>query len=307
MAIIQVKRLTKKFGDLVAVNELSFEVEQGEIFGMLGPNGAGKTTTLEIIEGLQEPTSGSTSVLGFDSHQESDTVKQKIGVQLQASAYFDFLTLREILNLFASFYGCTVDTDKLLASVDLLDKRNSLVKHLSGGQKQRFSMVASLVNDPEIVFLDEPTTGLDPQARRHLWDYIRQINAEGKTVVLTTHYMEEAQLLCDRVAIIDLGKIVALDTPANLIHSLKSSYRINVTTAERWPIESFQKIAGVLHVHEISDQAPKYQLRATKALESLPSLLKTIEREKIPLTDIEVLPANLEDVFLELTGKELRD
>lgn len=307
MAVIQVERLIKKFGDLVAVNDLSFKVQRGEIFGMLGPNGAGKTTTLEIIEGLQEPTSGSTSVLGFDSHQESEKVKQKIGVQLQASAYFDFLTLREILNLFASFYGCTVDTDKLLASVGLLDKRNSLVKHLSGGQKQRFSMVASLVNDPEIVFLDEPTTGLDPQARRHLWDYIRQINSEGKTVVLTTHYMEEAQLLCDRVAIIDLGKIVALDTPANLIHSLKSSYRINVTTAERCPIEPFQKIAGVLSVHQISDHAPKYQLRAAKALDSLPSLLKTIEREKIPLTDIEVLPANLEDVFLELTGKELRD
>lgn len=307
MAVIVVEHLTKQFGSLVAVNDISFEVQHGEIFGMLGPNGAGKTTTLEIIEGLQEPTSGKTWVLGFDSHKESEQVKQKIGVQLQASAYFDFLTLREILDLFASFYDRTIDADKMLASVGLLDKKNSLVKHLSGGQKQRFSIVASLVNDPKIVFLDEPTTGLDPQARRHLWDCVRQINAQGKTVVLTTHYMEEAQLLCDRVAIINLGKIVALDTPSNLIHNLRSSYRINVTTAQRLPLEVFQTIEGVLSVQEMNDHMPKYQLRTTEALESLPSLLKVIEHKKIPLTDIEVLPANLEDVFLELTGKELRD
>lgn len=307
MPVIRVEHLAKHFGSLVAVNDISFEVEQGEIFGMLGPNGAGKTTTLEIIEGLQEPTSGRTWVLGYDSHRESETVKQKIGIQLQASAYFDFLTLAEILDLFASFYRTKVDVDQLLSLVGLLDKKNSLVKHLSGGQKQRFSIVASLVNDPEVVFLDEPTTGLDPQARRHLWDLIREINAKGKTVVLTTHYMEEAQLLCDRVAIIDLGVIVALDTPTNLIHGLKSSYRINVTTEKPLPATVFQTIEGVLGVQEISDHAPKYQLRVTKALDSLPSLLKVIEKEKIPLADIEVLPANLEDVFLELTGKELRD
>lgn len=307
MAVIVVEHLTKQFGSLVAVNDISFEVQHGEIFGMLGPNGAGKTTTLEIIEGLQEPTSGKTWVLGFDSHKESEQVKQKIGVQLQASSYFDFLTLREILNLFASFYGHTVDADAMLDSVGLLEKRNSLVKYLSGGQKQRFSMVASLVNDPEIVFLDEPTTGLDPQARRHLWDFIKDINSQGKTVILTTHYIEEAQLLCDRVAIIDVGRIIALDTPGNLIHSLKLRYRINLTTAQRVPLEVFHKVEGVLGTQEISDHALRYQLRVTKALDSVPALLKAIEREKIPVTDIEVLPANLEDVFLELTGKELRD
>ncbi len=307
MSVIQVEHLTKKFRDLIAVKDISFEVAPGEIFGMLGPNGAGKTTTLEIIEGLQEPTSGRTSVLGLDSHEESKKVKQKIGVQLQASAYFDYLTLREILKLFASFYHHPVQADELLATVGLLDKKHALVKHLSGGQKQRFSIVASLVNDPEVVFLDEPTTGLDPQARRHLWDYIRTINQRGKTIVLTTHYMEEAQLLCDRVAIIDLGVIVALDTPSNLIHQLKSSYRINIATDERLPLETFQEIEGVLRVQELSDHAPKYQLRTKRASDSLPALLKAIEREKIPLTDIEVLPANLEDVFLELTGKELRD
>ncbi len=307
MAVIRVEHLTKRFGTLVAIDDISFEVEQGEIFGMLGPNGAGKTTTLEVIEGLQEPTSGRTWVLGCDSHRESKKVKQKIGIQLQASAYFDFLTLAEILDLFASFYRTKVDVDQLLSIVGLLEKKNSLVKHLSGGQKQRFSIVASLVNDPEVVFLDEPTTGLDPQARRHLWDFIREINAKGKTVILTTHYMEEAQLLCDRVAIIDLGVIVALDTPTNLVHGLKSSYRINVITEKPLPASAFQAVEGVLSVQEIRDHAPKYQLRVTKALDSLPSLLKVIEAEKIPLEDIEVLPANLEDVFLELTGKELRD
>jgi ABC-2 type transport system ATP-binding protein len=307
VSIIRVEHLTKKFGPLTAVDDLSFEVRPGEIFGMLGPNGAGKTTTLEIIEGIQEPTSGKTLVLGHDSHRESDQVKARIGIQLQASAYFDYLTLGEILDLFGSFYPKRRDGDELLRSVGLLDKKRSLVKHLSGGQKQRFSIAASLVNDAELIFLDEPTTGLDPQARRHLWDYIRQINQQGKTIVLTTHYMEEAQTLCDRVAIIDAGKIVALDTPARLIQSLKSGYRVNLTLAEKRPLEVFRQIEGVLAAHERSDHRPQVQLRVSHARQSLPALLSWIEQQQIPLEDIEVQPANLEDVFLELTGKELRD
>ncbi|MBI1743692.1 ABC transporter ATP-binding protein [Candidatus Acetothermia bacterium] len=310
MSVINVKNLVKKFGDLTAVNEISFEVQQGEVFGMLGPNGAGKTTTLEIIEGIQEPTSGQTSVLGMDSQKQSDEVKERIGVQLQASAYFDNLTLGEILDLFGSFYKKQLGPDKLLESVELRDKKNSLVKHLSGGQKQRFSIAASVVNDPELVFLDEPTTGLDPQARRHLWEYIRQINQQGKTIILTTHYMEEAQRLCDRVAIIDMGKIVALDTPANLINNLKSSYRINLTFAERMSAEIFKQVQGVIDARELTgdDQPqPRVQLRVNKAMESLPSLLGLVEQQEIRLEDIEMQPANLEDVFLELTGKELRD
>ncbi|MBI3460690.1 ABC transporter ATP-binding protein [Candidatus Acetothermia bacterium] len=310
MSVINVKNLVKKFGDLTAVNEISFEVQQGEVFGMLGPNGAGKTTTLEIIEGIQEPTSGQTSVLGMDSQKQSDEVKERIGVQLQASAYFDNLTLGEILDLFGSFYKKQLGPDKLLESVELRDKKNSLVKHLSGGQKQRFSIAASVVNDPELVFLDEPTTGLDPQARRHLWEYIRQINQQGKTIILTTHYMEEAQRLCDRVAIIDMGKIVALDTPANLINNLKSSYRINLTFAERMSAEIFKQVQGVIDARELTgdDQPqPRVQLRVNKAMESLPSLLGLVEQQEIRLEDIEMQPANLEDVFLELTDKELRD
>ena len=311
MSVINVKNLVKKFGDLTAVNDVSFEVQQGEVFGMLGPNGAGKTTTLEIIEGIQEPTSGQTFVLGMDSQKQSDEVKERIGVQLQASAYFDNLTLGEILDLFGSFYKKQLGPDKLLESVELRDKKNSLVKHLSGGQKQRFSIAASLVNDPELVFLDEPTTGLDPQARRHLWEYIRQINQQGKTIILTTHYMEEAQRLCDRVAIIDMGKIVALDTPANLIDNLKSSYRINLTFAERMSAEIFKQVQGVIDARELTGddqtQPPRVQLRVNKAMESLPSLLGLVEQQEIRLEDIEMQPANLEDVFLELTGKELRD
>lgn len=307
MAVIEVEHLTKSFGDLTAVDDVSFEVELGEIFAMLGPNGAGKTTTLEVIEGLQAPTSGRTRVLGYDSHADAQAVKARIGVQLQASAYFDHLTLAEILDLFGSFYGQRVDVDALLDIVGLGEKRNELVKNLSGGQKQRFSIVASLVNDPEVVFLDEPTTGLDPQARRHMWETIREINRQGKTIVLTTHYMEEAQLLCDRVAIVDLGRIVALDAPSRLIRSLDSNYRIQVTTQEPVPVASFDDIDGILDASTVQNHGYRYELQARPALESLPSLLAAVRERGIPLADIEVQPANLEDVFIHLTGKELRD
>ncbi len=307
MGVIEVERLTKTFGDLTAVDDVSFEVDRGEIFGMLGPNGAGKTTTLEVIEGLQAPTTGRTRVLGYDPQTDATEVKSRIGVQLQASAYFDHLTLAEILDLFGSFYGQRVDVDSLLQIVELNAKRDELVKNLSGGQKQRFSIVASLVNDPEVVFLDEPTTGLDPQARRHMWETIREINRQGKTIVLTTHYMEEAQLLCDRVAIVDDGKIVALDAPSQLIRNLDSNYRIRVTTQGPVDLASFQDIDGILEASTVQNHDHRYELQARPALESLPSLLAAVRERGIPLADIEVQPANLEDVFIRLTGKELRD
>ncbi len=307
MAVIDVQNLTKTFGELTAVDEVSFQVESDEIFGMLGPNGAGKTTTLEVVEGLQTPTSGRVTVLGHDPQRDSDEVKSRIGVQLQASNYFDHLTLAEILDLFGSFYGQSVEVEALLEMVELGDKRDELVKNLSGGQKQRFSIVASLVNDPELVFLDEPTTGLDPQARRHMWDKIREINRQGKTIVLTTHYMEEAQLLCDRVAIIDQGRIVALDAPGQLIRSLDSNYRIQVTTQEPVAVGAFQDIEGIVNAAPMETHDHRYELQARPALESLPSLLSAVRERDIPLVDIEVQPANLEDVFIHLTGKELRD
>ncbi len=215
--VIEVKNLVKKYKDIVAVNDVSFDVQKGEIFGLLGENGAGKTTTMEIMEGLRKPTHGDILILGKDVRHEMDDIKERMGVQLQSSAYFDNLKLKEILDLFGSFYKINLYPAGLLKMVDLVEKGNSNIKSLSGGQRQRFSIVAALVNDPEIVFLDEPTTGLDPIARRNLWEIITKIKKQGKTIILTTHYMEEAENLCDRVAIMENGKIIAIDSPQNLI------------------------------------------------------------------------------------------
>lgn len=216
-AIIDVKNLTKKYGDFTAVDGISFSVEQGEVFGILGPNGAGKTTTLEMVEGLKGITSGTVALDGHDVKHEQRLVKSLIGVQLQASSFFDNLNLKELVEVFGSLYGRKVDALALLRSVELEEKAKSYVKALSGGQKQRLSIAVALVNDPKVLFLDEPTTGLDPQARRHLWDLIQAINKQGKTVVLTTHYMEEAEVLCHRIAIMDHAKILTLETPKKLL------------------------------------------------------------------------------------------
>ena len=248
--IISVKELVKEYGTLRAVDGISFDVFEGEIFGLLGPNGAGKTTTLEIIETLREPTSGTVTVCGLSIRKEADAIKQQIGVQLQAAGYYPSLTLTELIRLFAGLYNRDVDAEEILGKVALTDKSKAKYKELSGGQKQRFSIATTLINQPRVVFLDEPTTGLDPQARRNLWDLIRDIRAKGTTVVITTHYMDEAEQLCDRVAIVEKGKVIAINTPDALIDKL-------VATG--------------------------------------------FERPK------EVKKANLEDVFLNLTGREWRD
>jgi ABC-2 type transport system ATP-binding protein len=212
--------LRKRYGSLQAVDGVSFEVTAGEVFGILGPNGAGKTTTLEMIEGMRSIDSGTATVAGIDVRRDPRGVKARIGIQLQASSFFDELNLIELLTLFGRLYDRDVDTATLLAEVELTEKAYSQVRTLSGGQKQRFSIAAALVNDPSILFLDEPTTGLDPQARRHLWGVVRELASRGHTIVLTTHYMEEAEELCDRVAIMDGGQIVALDTPQALVDAL---------------------------------------------------------------------------------------
>ena len=248
--IIVVKNLKKSYGSFEAVKGISFEVKKGEVFGILGPNGAGKTTTLEIIEGLRDASSGEVRLDNIDVVKHKYAIKHKIGIQLQASGFYDKLSLKELINLFANLYGSKVNYKEILTEVGLLDKEKSKVQQLSGGQKQRFSIAAALVNDPLILFLDEPTTGLDPQARRNLWELIRTIKDKGKTIILTTHYMDEAEILCDRVAIMDNGKIISLDTPDNLIDALLN--------------KGFTK--------------PKPE----KA-------------------------ANLEDVFIDLTGKEIRE
>lgn len=219
-SIISIKNLTKRYGELVAVNGISFEVKKGEIFGILGPNGAGKTTTLEMIETLRPVDEGTVVLAGIDVSKEPQKVKEIIGVQLQASSFFDYLNLEELLALFGSFYSLDVDASLILEEVGLIAKRKSYVKNLSGGQKQRFSIASALVNKPKVLFLDEPTTGLDPQARRNLWDLIETIRKKGMTIVITTHYMDEAEVLCDRVAVMDYGKIIALDTPDKLIDNL---------------------------------------------------------------------------------------
>jgi ABC-2 type transport system ATP-binding protein len=218
--IIEVKNLVKKYGDFTAVNDISFSVEEGEIFGILGPNGAGKTTTLEMMEGLKKPTSGSITLDGLDVERETDEVKARIGVQLQSSTFFEALTLVELLETFGAMYGREVDAMKLLEEVQLTEKAQNQAKELSGGQRQRLSIAIGLVNDPRVLFLDEPTTGLDPQARRNLWDLIEQIQKSGKTVIITTHYMDEAEVLCDRIAIMDHGEIKTLETPEKLIENL---------------------------------------------------------------------------------------
>ena len=248
--IIQVEGLRKSYGDLKAVDGVSFSVGAGEVFGILGPNGAGKTTTVEILEGMREPDSGTALVNGIDVQKYPREVKKVVGIQLQSSAFFDRLNLAEILDVMASIYRRQINAMELLGTVELADRAKSLFRDLSGGQKQRFSVASTLVNDPVLLFLDEPTTGLDPQARRHMWELIQRFKSEGRTVLLTTHYMEEAAELCDRVAIMDHGKIVAMDRPAALVDNLIS--------------RGFEK----------------------ERVESL---------------------ANLEDVFLDITGRALQD
>ena len=302
--VIQVRDLTKHYGDLKAVDGISFGVERGEVFGILGPNGAGKTTTLECIEGLIEPTSGTTGVLGIDTQREPQQVKERIGVQLQASAYFDYLTLKEILDLFGMFYNRRVEPLKLLEQVNLADRANTTVNKLSGGQQQRFTIAATLVNDPEVVFLDEPTTGLDPQARRSLWEFVQEINEAGRTVVLTTHYMEEAEFLCDRIAIMDRGKIVALDTPVNLVRSLPVPYQIRLGAECLDSLDEMRRLAGV---QDAIGEDSAVRLLSSDASITVPALMEWAASSGVKLTHLEVVPSNLEDVFLSITGRALRE
>jgi len=244
-AVIVATDLRKSYDDIKAVDGISFEVYPGEVFGMLGPNGAGKTTTVEILEGMRDPDSGVALINGIDVTREPMRVKRIIGVQLQANAFFDRLTLSELLKLFGTIYGYRVSPQALLDRVGLGDRGKSLFNTLSGGQKQRFSISAALVNEPVVIFLDEPSTGLDPQARRNMWDLIKGLRADGTTVVLTTHYMEEAEELCDRVAIVDSGRIVALDTPLALVDGLlETGFRNERPTREATLEDVFISMTG---------------------------------------------------------------
>ena len=305
---VLVESLVKRFGSVNAVDGVSFNVRRGEIFGILGPNGAGKTTTLEIIEGLQSPTQGSVTVLGMDIRRQGVQIKARIGVQLQSAAYFDYLSLNEILALLGSFYPKSVRPSELLEQVDLADQAKMRLNQLSGGQKQRFTIAASLVNFPELVILDEPTTGLDPLARRNIWGLIRQIHQRDVTIVMTTHYMEEAQNLCQRLAIMDQGRLVTVDTPPNLISQLGAAYSVKVVLAN--PLTKSQIAAfdgGVEVVQGHVQDKNTYLLRLKGDSKALGPVLEQIGKNGSGLEHMEITPVTLEDVFLELTGKELLD
>lgn len=303
-SIITVSNLTKRYGNFVAVDNISFEVQRGETFGILGPNGAGKTTTLEMIEGLKKITSGTITVDEKDVAAQTDEVKSVIGVQLQASSFFEGLKLKEVLEVFGSLYGRKVNAMELLAEVQLTDKANSEVKELSGGQKQRFSIAAGLVNEPKVLFLDEPTTGLDPQARRNLWELVGQIKRKGTTVVITTHYMDEAEVLCDRIAIMDHAKIVALDTTRNLLTSLGMSSVIEFQSNNAIPEQALRELAGV---ESVLSENQTHFITTSDAKRTLDELFTASRTHHFAIEELMLKRATLEDVFLRLTGHQLRD
>ncbi len=287
-----------------AVKGTSFSVEKGEIFGILGPNGAGKTTTLEIIEGLNKQTSGQVQVLGLDNTRSVEEIKSRIGVQLQSSEYMALMSLAELLELFASLYGKKADVDELLGFVNLTEKKNAQVKDLSGGQKQRFTLASSLVNEPEILFLDEPTTGLDPRARRDVWELVRKINVRGITIVMTTHYMEEAEYLCNRVAIMDAGQILAINDPRKLIEDLSHTTQVSFLTDDEITDSTWQGIDGIEKMY--SATAPKVIVEI-KNLDVISAIVNRLSEKNVNFSSFTVKTATLEDVYLDLTGKAFED
>jgi ABC-2 type transport system ATP-binding protein len=305
---ISVEGLVKDYPGLRAVDGISFNIRQGEIFGVVGPNGAGKTTTIECIEGLRKPDGGSIEVLGHNAITEQRKLREIIGVQLQTTALYDHMKVREALKLFASLYSKKIDWgkdyEKLMGPLDLNDKIDSFYQGLSGGQKQRLHIALAMVHDPEVIFLDELTTGLDPQARRKMWDLLRSIREKGKTIFLTTHYMEEAEYLCDRVAIFDQGKIIALDSPSGLISSLGGNNRILFSIPDGTTESEFSKFDHVSRVERLDG---RYILYSSESSKVLMELIKNAEAQNWTLDDLHVQKANLEDVFLSLTGKELRE
>lgn len=286
-----------------AVKGISFAVEQGEIFGILGPNGAGKTTTLEILEGLKQPSAGAITVLDMDAVKERLKVQQNIGVQLQSSEYMRAMTLTELLQLFASLYGKSADVEKLLGFVNLVEKKNAYVNELSGGQKQRFTIATALVNEPKVLFLDEPTTGLDPRARRDIWELVKQINQQGVTVILTTHYMEEAEYLCGRVAIMDSGQILAIDNPKKLIEDLSYTTQVSFLTDQKLENSMWE---GIRDIQNAITDFPKTILEV-RELSAVSAILQRLAERNIPFSSFSVKTATLEDVYLHLTGKTYED
>lgn len=300
--IIQVSHIKKNYDNVLAVDGVQFSVREGEIFGLLGPNGAGKTTTIEMMEGLRTADEGEVFIDGMPISRARKKIRAIIGIQLQSTSLFDKLTVQEMLTLYASFYKESQPIESILEQMNLTEKKDDFVKGLSGGQQQRLAIGLALLHNPKIIFLDEPTTGLDPQARRSLWDIVLHLKAEGKTVLLSTHYMEEAHVLCDRLAIMDQGKIIALDTPDHLIAELDMESAIHF----EWSGETlpFSDMQGVTNVEVQKDQVVLY---THNLQESLTALVRWADTQNVPLYGLQTRRATLEDVFLQLTGRSLRE
>jgi ABC-2 type transport system ATP-binding protein len=304
--IINCEHVTKSYGDIIAVNDVTFRIEGGEIFGLVGPNGAGKTTLIEMIESLRTPDGGSIRVLGLDPVKQADELHEKIGVQLQTTSIQPNIKVKEAINLFASLYRQPLpNPGELLKTLSLEDKADSRFRKLSGGQKQRVAIALALVNNPEVLFCDEITTGLDPQARRNMWGLVKEIRSQGKTIFLTTHYMEEAEELCDRVGVIDRGKIIALDTPKNLISKLSAESKLLFKVENKEvDVAEFKKLSGVSGVEKVEDG---FIIFTGDSDGTLQELVRLADRQGFRLSNIHTEIPDLDDVFLTLTGRELRE
>ena len=302
--VIRVDGLKKCYGDVKAVDGIDFTVDRGEVFGMLGPNGAGKTTTIEVLEGLREFDEGAVTVLGLDVKRHAPSIKQRIGVQLQSVSLYPRLTVKELLDLFGSFYQRHLPANQLIEWLDLGERANARAMNLSGGQQQRLSIALALVNDPELIFLDEPTTGLDPQARRSMWDLVKSLRAQGKSIMLTTHYMEEAAELCDRVAIMDHGHILECGTVPDLIGRRFSERAVFFDTDAAFPMEALGKLAGVDRAAKEDGQTVLY---SRDVAATIGGLLAFADEHRAEPCNLGIRQATLEDVFLDLTGRALRD
>ena len=294
-------------GPVTAVDGLDLEVFPGECFGLLGPNGAGKTTTVEILEGLNEPTEGEVEVLGRRWEAEADDIRERIGVTLQETRFPEKMTVRELLRLFRSFYRSGPDPDSLLPLVSLESKADTYVETLSGGQQRRLAVALALVGDPELLFFDEPTTGLDPQARRQLWDVVRGLREKGRSIVLTTHYMDEAERLCDRIAIVDHGKVIALGSPDELISRLGGEHIVEFSLGGDGPPAEPSSFAGLPTVASSRLEGEGYALSVVEPHAAIPALLDLLEQQSRPLLRLTTRRVSLEDVFVDLTGRHLRD
>jgi ABC-2 type transport system ATP-binding protein len=302
--IIQVQDLHKSYGNVVALRGVSFEIPEGEVFGLLGPNGAGKTTTIEILEGMRTADAGMARVCGLDPQRGGDAFKRQVGAVLQSTSFPDKLRVVEVLELFGDLYGVRSESETLLRRFGLEEKRDAFYGKLSGGQKQRLALALALVNQPRVIFLDEPTAGLDPQVRREIYDIVEELRRDKKTILLTTHYIEEAERLCDRVAIVDQGKVIALGSPRELKERSAGTTRIELTLARPEADGALRGLEGVTDCREVEGRTV---LHSTRAPATIVALVKHLESHNNELKSLEIATPSLEDIFIELTGRRLRD